>query len=123
MNINTLNQSDISPPPSTTMSPSQGASAPNINTVPPPISTKQAGIDNKPKSEEQIRQAVEKIQDAVDNVAHDLHFSIDKDTGKTIIKVMDTHTKEVIRQMPTDEAINIARTLDKVQGLLFNDKA
>jgi len=105
------------------MSPSQGASAPNINAVPPPISTKQAGIDNKPKSEEQIRQAVEKIQDAVDNVAHDLHFSIDKDTGKTIIKVMDTHTKEVIRQMPTDEAINIARTLDKVQGLLFNDKA
>lgn len=123
MNINPLNQSNTSPPPSTTMPPSQGASAPNINAVPPPISTKQAGIDNKPKSEEQIRQAVEKIQDAVDNVAHDLHFSIDKDTGKTIIKVMDTHTKEVIRQMPTDEAINIARTLDKVQGLLFNDKA
>lgn len=123
MNINPLNQSGMSPPPSTTMSPSQGTSAPNINAAPFPTPTKQAGIDNKPKSEEQIRQAVEKIQGAVDNVAHDLHFSIDKDTGKTIIKVMDTHTKEVIRQMPTEEAINIARTLDKVQGLLFNDKA
>lgn len=123
MNINPLNQSGMSPPPSATMSPSQGTSAPNINAVPSLIPTKQAGIDNKPKSEEQIRQAVEKIQGAVDNVAHDLHFSIDKDTGKTIIKVMDTHTKEVIRQMPTEEAINIARTLDKVQGLLFNDKA
>ena len=124
MNINPLNQSGMSPPPSATMLPSQGTSAPNINAVPSPIpTTKQAGIDNKPESEEQIRQAVEKIQGAVDNVAHDLHFSIDKDTGKTIIKVTDTHTKEVIRQMPTEEAINIARTLDKVQGLLFNDKA
>ncbi len=123
MNINPLNQPGMSPPPSATMSPSQGTSAPNINSIPSPIPTKQAGIDNKPKSEEQIRQAVEKIQGVVDNVAHDLHFSIDKDTGKTIIKIMDTHTKEVIRQMPTEEAINIARTLDKVQGLLFNDKA
>ncbi len=42
---------------------------------------------------------------------------------KIIIKVMDARTDEVIRQFPTEEAIEIARTLDKVQGLLFNDKA
>jgi len=52
-----------------------------------------------------------------------LQFSIDEDTGKTIIKVMDVHTEEVIRQIPTEEAVKIARTLDKVQGLLFNGKA
>lgn len=59
----------------------------------------------------------------MDNLAHNLRFSIDEDTGKTIIKVVDTHTDEVIRQFPTEQAIEIARTLDKVQGLLFNDKA
>ena len=57
------------------------------------------------------------------NSLFNLRFSIDEDTGKTIIKVVDTHTDEVIRQFPTEQAIEIARTLDKVQGLLFNDKA
>ncbi|HQV89775.1 MAG TPA: flagellar protein FlaG [Nitrosomonas sp.] len=50
-------------------------------------------------------------------------MSVDQDTGKTVVKVMDIHTDEVIRQIPTEEAISIARTLDKVQGLLLNDKA
>jgi len=66
---------------------------------------------------------VQKIQGVVDNLAHNLRISVDQDTGKTVVKVMDIHTDEVIRQIPTEEAISIARTLDKVQGLLLNDKA
>ncbi|SET50402.1 flagellar protein FlaG [Nitrosomonas marina] len=70
-----------------------------------------------------IEQAAEKIKETVNNLAQNLKFSIDEDTGKTVIKVMDTQTQEVIRQIPSQEAISIARTLDKVQGLLLNDKA
>ena len=88
-----------------------------------PVSAIRPKLENKPESDEQIRQAVQDIQGAVDNLAHNLRFSIDEDTGKTIIKVVDAHTDEIIRQFPTEEAIEIARTLDKVQGLLFNDKA
>jgi flagellar protein FlaG len=73
---------------------------------------------------EQIREAAEKIQNSVDNLAQkNLRFSIDEDTGKTIIKVVDAHTDELIKQIPSEEAVEIARTLDKVQGLLLNDKA
>lgn len=70
-----------------------------------------------------IEQAVEKIQETVNNMAQNLRFSIDEDTGKTVVKVMDAQTQEVIRQIPTQEAISIARTLDKLQGLLLNDEA
>lgn len=70
-----------------------------------------------------VKQAIEKIQETVNNLARNLHFSIDEDTGKTVVKVMDMQTQEVIRQIPSQEAISIARALDKVQGLLLNDKA
>jgi len=123
MNINQLNGTGALPLPSSTMSTAQKATAPDTDITPLPVSTVRPKVGNKPESEEQIKQAVQKIQGAVDNLAHNLRFSIDEDTGKTIIKVVDTHTDEVIRQFPTEQAIEIARTLDKVQGLLFNDKA
>jgi len=75
------------------------------------------------QSDANIEQAVEKIQETVNSLSQNLKFSIDEDTGKTVVKVMDVQTDEVIRQIPSQEAITIARTLDKVQGLLFNDKA
>ncbi|GJL74416.1 MAG TPA: flagellar biosynthesis protein FlaG [Nitrosomonas sp.] len=82
-----------------------------------------ASIEQNPKSDIHIEQAVEKIQETVNNMAQNLRFSIDEDTGKTVVKVMDAQTQEVIRQFPSQEAISIARTLDKIQGLLFDDEA
>lgn len=120
MSINPLNGPGMSSSLAGAILPTQKIST---NAVPSTVTTEQAEIDNKTESEKQIKQAMHEIQGAVENLAHDLHFSIDEDTGQTIIKVMDASTKEVIRQMPTEEALNIARTLDKVQGLLFNDKA
>lgn len=123
MSINQLNGTGTLPLPLTTTSVVQKASAPDTDITSSPVSTVRPKVGNKPESDEQIKQAVQNIQSTVDNLAHNLRFSIDKDTGKTIIKVVDTHTDEVIRQFPTEQAIEIARTLDKVQGLLFNDKA
>ena len=123
MTINQLNTAGAlplsSPPPLTP----RKLSISNVDTVVSPASTADSQINNSPKSEDQVKQAVQKIQGAVDNLAHNLRFSIDEDTGKTIIKVVDVHTDKVIRQIPSKEAIEIARTLDKVQGLLFNGKA
>ena len=124
MNINPLNSTSIYATSAATASTVQKTSIADAEVVPPLIiPVAQSKTANKPESEEQIKQAVQDIQGAVDNLAHNLRFSIDEDTGRTIIKVMDAHTDEVIRQIPTEEAIEIARTLDKIQGLLFNDKA
>ncbi len=82
-----------------------------------------ASIKQNSKSDIHIEQAVEKIQEAVNNIAQNLRFSVDEDTGKTVVKVMDAQTQEVIRQFPSEEAISIARTLDKIQGLLLDDEA
>ncbi len=76
-----------------------------------------------PPSEEQVEVAVEAVQRAVEPVARNLQFSIDKETGKTVISVVDAVTKEVIRQIPGEEILAIARAIDRMQGLLLKQKA
>lgn len=82
-----------------------------------------ANAVTQPAKPEQVQEAIDQIQKFTQTLAQNLNFSIDEETGKTVVKVMDTQTNEVIRQIPSAEAIDIARTIGKIQGTLFNDKA
>lgn len=115
----TFANSSLRPLPSTAdLQTPQAANSGSVNAPDP-----QSGTQSAVTSETQVQHAVEQIQKTMEKLAQNLHFSIDKDTGITVIKVLDSQTQEVIRQIPTEEAVSIARTLDKVKGLLFNDKA
>ena len=72
---------------------------------------------------EKLRSAVEKIQEFVSSTASDIRFSIDEDSGQTVVKVIDRETQEVIRQIPSQEMLDLAQALDKLQGLLIKQKA
>lgn len=72
---------------------------------------------------EQVNEAVQKINDMIKVADRDLEFSVDKDTDMNVVKVIDSQSKEVIRQIPSEEVIQIAKALDKLQGLLVRDKA
>ena len=74
-------------------------------------------------SMEQIKQAVQEINKVMKSLSQDLEFSVDEDSNRTIVKVVDQQTNEVIRQLPSKEALEIAKALDKVQGLLIKQKA
>lgn len=79
-------------------------------------------VSKQPEAAE-VKGAVEKINQAVQSSASGLEFSVDEETGINLVKVVDTQTKEVIRQIPSEEAVHIAMVLDKLQGLLVRDKA
>lgn len=72
---------------------------------------------------ESLHQAVQKLNDFVRGASQNVIFSIDKDTDISVIKVVDRQTNDVIRQIPSEEAIQIAKVLDKFQGLLVREKA
>lgn len=40
-----------------------------------------------------------------------LLFSVDKDTGATVVKVVDKENNKVIRQIPSEEALRIAKAI------------
>lgn len=69
-----------------------------------------------------LKQALKEVQTAINSVANDLRFSIDEDTGRTLIKIVDRQTDEVIKQIPSEELLRIAKALDKFQGLLVKQE-
>ena len=71
----------------------------------------------------EVTQAVSNINKAMQFMSRQLEFSIDTDSERTIVKVIDQQTREVIRQMPTKEALEIGKALEKVQGLLIRQTA
>ena len=72
---------------------------------------------------EQVKQAVKNINQSLATLSQGLEFSVDADSNSTVVKVVDQETQEVLRQMPSKEALEIARALDRVQGLLIKQKA
>ena len=62
---------------------------------------------------EKLDAAVRELNEHIQAVQRELHFSVDKDSGQTVIKVMDLSTQEVIRQIPNEEALSFARKLDE----------
>lgn len=75
------------------------------------------------KTREALDGAVSSMNDLLGTLGHSLRFNIDDETGKTIVKVMDSQTQEVIKQIPSEEMLAIAKALDKLQGLLVKQKA
>lgn len=70
----------------------------------------------------ELANAVEEVQAAIAPVAQNLQFSIDQDINRTIVKVVDSSTDEVIRQIPSEEIVAIAKAMDKLQGLLIKQE-
>ena len=52
-----------------------------------------------------------------------LNFSVDQESKTTVVKVIDQSTKEVIRQIPSEEMLALAKALDTMKGLLIQQKA
>lgn len=98
--------------------PSHTQPDPVVSTVAPA-----APQQSQQSSESDVADAVDKLNDFVTKNASALSFSKDEDTGKTVVKVVDKATDAVIRQIPSEEAIAIAKSIDKMQGLLINHKA
>ncbi|MDU9389190.1 flagellar protein FlaG [Pseudomonas japonica] len=89
-------------------------------------------VNNKPaltavdKSEERpasdLQSAVKALQDYVQSLQRNLEFSMDDSTGTVVVKVVARDSGEVIRQIPSETALELAKSLQDVNSLLFNEK-
>lgn len=71
----------------------------------------------------EVSKVVGQINVAMQAMSRNIEFSIDADSKRTVVKIIDQTTKEVIRQMPSAEALEIGKALEKVQGLLISQVA
>jgi len=80
----------------------------------------------------EIREAISEINEFVQSIQRDLSFNMDEASGRTVIRVIDRESGDLIRQIPSDEVLAIASHLrdvlenkmDQIEvppGLLFSD--
>ncbi len=72
---------------------------------------------------EKLEAATQSVRDFVEPINSNLEFSVDNDTGQLVVKIIDRATKEVIRQMPSEEMLAIAKALDSIKGLFVKQTA
>jgi flagellar protein FlaG len=82
------------------------------------IATKQ-----KVASAEAVEAAVKELNEFIKPASASIQFALDEDSGRTIVKMVDTETNEVVRQIPSEEALAISKALDRLQGLTVRMKA
>ena len=78
---------------------------------------------SKEPSREQLNNAVSALNQSSQMKTQGLEFSIDEDSQRTVVKVIDQETKEVLRQIPTKEALELAKTFDSAKGSLISQSA
>jgi flagellar protein FlaG len=74
-------------------------------------------------SREDIEAAVATIQDFAQSVSRSLNFSLEEASGRVVVKVTDSGSGDVIRQIPSEEALQLAENLSEVRSLLFKAEA
>lgn len=75
-------------------------------------------------SPEELKSAANVINQVLRQSNHSLEFSVDNDTKRPIVKLVDTDTGQLIRQIPSEETLAISRSIGQFQqGQLLKEKA
>jgi len=73
------------------------------------------------KESDDLKKAVSTLNDFVQNIQRNLEFSVDKESGVMVVKVVDAKSEKVIRQIPSEEAIKLARSVaEQSDDAVFN---
>lgn len=89
-----------------------------------PVSIPVAAEVPQQPSPEALQNAVAAINQAMQQSNRALEFSVDSDTHRTVVRMVDTSTGELIRQFPSEATLAISRSIDQFQqGLLLEQKA
>ncbi|BAV73656.1 flagellar protein FlaG [Pseudomonas chlororaphis subsp. aurantiaca] len=72
--------------------------------------------------QDKLKMAIQEIEKFVQSVKRNLEFSIDEPSGKVVVKVIASDSGEVIRQIPNEEVLKLANSLNDASSLLFSAK-
>ncbi len=72
---------------------------------------------------EQLEKVAQKLQDFVGEMNKGLEFSVDKDSGRDVIKVIDKNSGDLIKQYPTEEVLDLVAKLSEATGNFINTDA
>lgn len=82
----------------------------------------QDATDNE-QNPSKLTQVATELSDMMSMMRKGLAFKVDENSGQAVVTVLDKDTGDVIRQMPSEEALALAEKLSEVTGLLMKTEA
>lgn len=105
-----------------------GSSASRSESMPATEPSTRATATQQPEqslasTREPVEKAMSSIQGFVQSIRRDLNFDLDDSTGRVVVKVTDSVSGDVIRQIPSEDALRLAENLEEIRSLLFKAEA
>lgn len=100
--------------------------SPTPRTAPTPPTDGEEKRPEREASPEELKAAVEKVSTHLAHAATRVTFTVDKDLGRVVVRVINPETRELVRQIPPQELLDLAHQLDSMDtpsGLLADEVA
>jgi len=132
MTINTIQNSQPSSAPAIVSNGSAGPSIPMPKMQSDSeIISKVASVTIKPSQVNEVTQptrevvakAAQQLQEFVQKMGRNLSFSVDETTGYNVVRVVNPDTGELVRQLPSEELLKIARDFERLNSVLVSQRA
>lgn len=75
------------------------------------------------KNEDKVQEAVDKLNKTAVIFDRSLRFQVHDKTHRTMVSVVDMANEKVIRQIPSEEVLDLVAKMDDYLGLIFDKKA
>jgi len=99
----------------------------SVSASAPTEDSKASQVEKKEKTDKpdegNVDDALSKLKTKFQDDHRNLDFSIDDSTGEVVVKVLDGQSGKLIRQIPSEEVLKLAKQLDDVRSLMFKAKA
>jgi len=83
----------------------------------------QATVEVTQNTVQRLEEATARLNQLMQDGQRSLNFSVEQTTDKVVVSVVDKNTGDLVRQIPTPEALKIAEYIDGLMGMVFDKKA
>ncbi|PLC47982.1 hypothetical protein CR159_20515 [Pollutimonas subterranea] len=112
-----LDRPPVPPEPAVTVTASRTASGSGSATTAPDDGMTAPGNPNS------MEKALEDVNNNMKAWATSMRFNVDPDAGRVVVSIIDSATGEVLRTVPSDAVVRIAKMIVQMQGNVVNTKA
>jgi flagellar protein FlaG len=78
--------------------------------------------DKQALTTKQLDKVAQQLQDFVGGLNRNIEFSVDEDSGKDVIKVIDKDSGDILKQYPSEEVLTLVSKLSEMVGGLVDEK-
>lgn len=113
----------VNPVESAGLSPKEVAEKPNASKPNQPENDRQSSDLLAPGRPKNIREALDKLNSVMEAMDVQMKLSIHEATNRTMVKVVNAETGQVIREIPPHRTLDMLAKMQELVGLLLDEHA